>query len=146
MRHVERHIENHAPFYVTHGGDLVRVGGAAVGGMVAFLFGIGQEAMLALVILTTIDMVAGVAVAATNGEVSAVQMWRGLTRKILLFAVIIVAHFVDVALGTDRPVMATAAVLWFTANEGLSIVEHAATLGVPIPPRLTDALSRVKGD
>ncbi len=143
---MRRHIEDNAPVYVSHGGDFVRVGGAAVGGVMAFLFGIGNEAMLALVILTSIDMIAGVAVAATNNAVSAVEMWRGLVRKILLFAVIIVAHFVDVALGTDRPVMATAAVLWFTANEGLSIVEHAATLGVPIPPRLVDALARVKGD
>ncbi len=146
MRHVRDHIEDDAPFYVTHGGDIVRAGGAAVGGLLAFLFGIGSQAMLALVILATIDMIAGIAVAATNQQVSAVEMWRGLTRKILLFAVIIVAHFVDVALGTDRPMMATAAVLWFTANEGLSIVEHAAALGVPIPPRLVDALSRVKGE
>lgn len=143
---MRRHIEDHSPFYVTHGGDIVRVGGAAVGGVLAFLFGISSEAMLALVILTTLDMAAGVAVAATDRAVSAVTMWRGLVRKILLFAVIIVAHFVDVALGTDKPVMATAAVLWFTANEGLSIIEHAAALGVPVPPRLVDALARVKGE
>lgn len=143
---MRRHFEESAPLYMTHGGDIVRLGGAGVGAIVGYLFGINGDAVLALVILATLDMVAGVAVAATDGAVSAAEMWRGITRKILLFSVIVVAHFVDVALGADRPVMATAAILWFTANEGLSIIEHAAALGVPIPPRLVDALARVKGE
>lgn len=142
---MRRHFEDSAPFYVAHGGDIVRFGGASVGAVIGYLFGINADAVLALVILASLDMVAGVAVAATDGAVSATEMWKGITRKVLLFSVIVVAHFVDVALGADKPVMATAAILWFTANEGLSIIEHAAALGVPIPPRLVDALARVKG-
>ena len=61
-----------------------------------------------------------------------------------MFAIVSVAHIMDGALGLQAPVLRTAVVWFYIANEGLSILENSAEMGLPVPSGLKEALDKLK--
>lgn len=130
----------------THIDTVLRLGVGGIGGVITYLFGSETDALLILTVLMVLDYITGLSVALSNGSANSSTGFRGVARKVLMLAVIIVAHFVDVALDAGRPVMAMATTWFFIANESLSVIENAAALGVPVPARLRAALEKVSED
>lgn len=97
-----------------------------------------------LVVLAVIDYVTGVLRAYTKRELDSRKGWTGIVRKIVIFGVLIVAHQIDLVITGANGALMGACELFFVANEGLSIVENAAGIGVPIPKRLLNALEQIK--
>jgi len=86
-----------------------------------------------LMIFVVIDYLTGLAKAFKSKEVNSYIGFIGITKKICLFFIIILAHLVDSTLAMPEPILRTASILFYTSNEGISIVENMSTLGVPIP-------------
>ncbi|MBQ7096930.1 MAG: phage holin family protein [Clostridia bacterium] len=121
-----------------------------VGGFIAQLFGGWTEDIITLIILMTIDFVMGIAVAGVfhkssksmNGSLDSRAGWRGLCKKGITLMLIMIAHRLDVSLGTSY--IKTATVIGFIANEVISIVENAGVMGIPLPKAITRAIDILK--
>ncbi len=123
---------------------------AAAGGTASFLWG-GWDALLTtLAVFVVIDYVTGFLAAGKEGRLNSdVGLW-GIAKKVLIFAVVTIAHHLDQHLPSILPfmegqsVLRDGTVLFYLANETLSILENAGRLGVPIPPGIQRAVEELK--
>lgn len=130
--------------------NLYKIVAAAAGAIMSFITGI-PVIMLVLVAMMTLDYVtglmtgvAGVSSKTEGGKLSSRAAYEGLMRKIMIFLVVILAVLVDLAVthgaGVTFNAVTGATCLWFIASEGVSVLENASELGVPIPGVLRRAL------
>lgn len=91
-----------------------------------------------------LDYVTGVVVAIVHKELSSEIGFKGLAKKLLIMIFVALAHVLDVYVLNTYPVLQSAVMMFFIANEGISLVENAAELGVPIPSKLLNALKQLK--
>lgn len=117
---------------------------ALIGTVATYLWGGWDTVIAALVVLACLDYITGVIAAAVHGRLDSRIGARGIARKVMLFAVVAAATAVDRAWGLGGPVLRTATALWYAANEGLSILENAGQIGVPIPEQLRAAIARLR--
>src|SRR5690625_3856802 len=106
-----------------------------------FLFG-DVKFLHLLLLLMALDIVTGVAKAIKNENLWSRKSLFGYARKILILVVIILANVVDQILGLQGAV-AYATVLFYIANEGLSIIENLAKVGVLVPDSLAEKLKGI---
>lgn len=116
----------------------------AAGTAVVYLFGNTRDLMAMLIVLLVIDWLTGVIAAYVANTLSSERGLRGMLRKLMVPVAVVVANFVDQAMGTDGPVLASVVAIVLIANEGLSIIENLADCGVPIPVRLRKALEALR--
>jgi toxin secretion/phage lysis holin len=130
--------------------SLICSAAGAAGSLLASLFGGWSSDLSTLVIFMAVDFATGIAVAALcrsgktkTGGLSSAAGWRGLTKKIMTLLMVVVAHRMDLILQIDY--IKTAAVIAFTLNEAISILENAGLIGIPMPKVLIQAVDLLKG-
>ena len=118
---------------------------AALGAGAGYFFGGWDGFLYALVLLTVADYVTGVASAAVSKTLSSSAGLRGVFKKALMFLLVGVAHTLDAYVlgGANAPVR-NAVLFFFISNEGISILENAASAGLPIPPKLKNLLANMR--
>lgn len=122
----------------------------AIGGMIAHLFGGWTEDMMTLIIFMAIDFILGLIVAGVfhksnksqSGALNSHAGWIGLCKKCVVLLFVLVAHRLDLMLGSDY--IRTTAIIGFIANEVISIVENAGLMGVPLPDVIVKAIEVLK--
>lgn len=122
-----------------------------VGGMIIQLFGGWGGDVSTLIIFMIIDYIMGVIIAAflkkskktENGALSSKVGWLGLCRKCVTLLFVIIAHRLDMLIGTEY--IRNAVVIGFCASELVSIVENAGIMGLPMPAAITKAIDILKG-
>lgn len=132
---------------------------AAVGGAIASFFVNMPPLVWILIAVMTIDFITGLICGAmgksdktVNGYISSSTAFKGLLKKGLILLIVLLAALLDMAVSNGAGIEFTAVMgatcLWFIASEGLSILENAATMGIPIPKILMRLLEimREKGD
>ena len=97
-----------------------------------------------LLAFVVIDYITGVLAAGHQGELSSKVGFRGIGKKIAIFALVAVAHLIDAATGNAN-IVRDAAIFFYLANELLSIIENVGTIGVPIPEIFIKAVEIFKG-
>jgi toxin secretion/phage lysis holin len=124
---------------------------AAAAGAVLGLFGEWTNLHTILVVLMLIDYVTGCVVAALGrspksetGGLSSKVGFIGLAKKGFIMAIVLLATMLDRALGNTSLMFQSAALCYYIANEGLSILENAGLLGVPYPAKLRKALESLR--
>lgn len=112
----------------------------------AFMWLLGgfDVALQVLFVMIVLDYLSGVLVGYKLGELSSKKGKEGIIKKIGILMCVIVAVLTDKVVGTDN-LLRTAIIICFIGNEGISVLENATNLGVPIPKKLTDALLQLKG-
>jgi len=116
------------------------------GAIIGFFIGGADGLIKALIVFAIVDYITGVAAAAIEHKLNSEIGFKGITKKLLLFCIVGVAHILDVyVLGTGA-VCRSAVVLFYIANEGLSIIENVARCGLPIPDKLKIILEQLKED
>lgn len=126
--------------------DLLCTAAGAMGAAVTSLLGGWNSAITTLMLFMVIDYLSGLVVAGifknstktTNGALKSSVGWKGLCRKGMTLLIVLVAHRLDIAIGTSY--IRDATVIAFVMNESLSIVENAGLMGVPIPRVVTKAI------
>lgn len=101
-------------------------------------------AFIALCAFMVMDYITGFINACLTHTLSSEVGFKGLARKVFILVLVGVGHLLDTyVLGTAG--VRTMVIFWFIANEGLSIVENAAALGLPVPGKLKDVLAQIGG-
>ena len=131
--------------------DKITKAAFAVAGAVAGLFGEWNTMLTIFVIMMALDYITGLIVAACGrspktegGRLSSKAGFVGICRKAVMMLLVLVATLLDKSLGTERMVFQSSLVFYYIANEGLSILENAALLGVKFPAKLQRALEAMQ--
>jgi len=117
----------------------------ALGGWLGWFLGGCDGLIYALIAFVVVDYITGVMCAVVNKQLSSEVGFRGIFKKVLIFMLVGVGNIVDKQLIGSGSVIRTAVVFFYLANEGLSIIENAGILGLPIPQKLKDVLAQLKG-
>ncbi len=117
---------------------------AAAGGIAAYLFGPWDALLVALLAAIVLDYLTGVAVAAVQRTLSSAVGWRGLLKKAVILLIVCLGTLLDRLLEDSNGAVRAAVCLFYIANEGLSVLENAGALGLPLPETLKRALARLQ--
>ena len=116
---------------------------AAVGGWLGYFLGGVDGLLIALLVFVVLDYLTGVMCAIIDKKLSSEVGFKGLFRKVLIFALVGVAHIIDVNVIGTGSALRSAVICFYLSNEGLSMLENAAHLGLPIPEKLRDILAQL---
>ena len=116
---------------------------AAVGGWLGYFLGGWDGLIYALLVFAVVDFTTGIMCAVSDCNLSSDVGFRGICRKILIFMLVGVGHILDVYVLGETGVLRTAVIFFFLANEGLSILENAAYLGLPVPYQMKLVLQQL---
>ena len=108
-----------------------------------WLFGSWDLPLLTLISVMALDYITGITSGYINKQLSSDYGFRGLYKKISIFYILILAVLIDRLIGHGF-MFRSLVCFWYTANEGTSILENAAAIGLPIPQQLVDALVQLK--
>ena len=118
---------------------------AAVGGWLGWFLGGCDGLLYALVAFVAVDYVTGVLCAVADRKLSSEVGFKGIAKKALIFLLVGMANVLDVQVIGSGCVLRTAVVFFYISNEGVSLVENAAHLGLPVPEKLKDVLAQLHG-
>lgn len=116
---------------------------AAVGGWLGWFLGGCDGLLIALVLFVVIDYITGVMCAISDHRLSSEVGFRGICKKIVIFLLVGIAQILDIEIIKTGSVIRTAVIFFYLSNEGVSILENAAHLGLPIPGKLKDVLEQL---
>lgn len=116
---------------------------AAVGGWLGYFLGGCDGLLIALVAFVVIDYITGVMCAAVDKKLSSEVGFKGICRKVLIFLLVGIANILDVQVIGTGNILRTAVIFFYISNEGVSLLENAAHLGLPIPEKLKDILEQL---
>ena len=117
---------------------------SAIGGFLGWYVGGVDGFMYALLTFVVVDYLTGMMVAVIERRISSQVGFKGIFKKVLIFVLVGIAHIIDIHLIGNGSAIRTAVIFFYTANEGISIIENAAKIGLPIPQKLIDVLEQLK--
>ena len=116
---------------------------AAVGGWLGWFLGGCDGLIYTLLIFVVIDYITGVMCAVVDKKLSSSVGFRGLFRKVLIFLLVGIGHLLDAFVIGTGFVLRTAVIFFYISNEGISLMENAAYLGLPVPEGLKNVLAQL---
>lgn len=123
--------------------NAIQVAFSALGGFVGYFLGGLDGFLYALVAFVVIDYLTGVMCAIHDKTLSSQVGFTGICRKVLIFALVGIGNIVDVYVLGEPGVLRTAIIFFYLSNEGVSLLENAGHLGLPIPDKLIDILAQL---
>lgn len=121
----------------------IQVAFAAVGGWLGWFLGGADGLVYALIAFVVIDYITGVMCAVVDKKLSSAVGFKGIFKKVLIFILVGVANILDVYVIGDGSVLRTAAIFFYISNEGVSLLENAAHLGLPVPESIKNVLEQL---
>ena len=115
----------------------------AAGGWLGYFLGGRDGLLLALVLFAVADYITGVMCAVADKKLSSEVGFKGICRKVIIFMLVGVAHVIDVNVIATGSVLRTAVIFFYLSNEGVSLLENAGHLGLPIPEKLKIVLEQL---
>lgn len=116
---------------------------AAVGGWLGYFLGGCDGLVYALLLFVAADYVTGVMCAVVDKRLSSEIGFKGICKKVLIFVLVGLANILDVHIIGMGSVLRTAVIFFYISNEGVSLLENAAHLGLPVPEKLKDILQQL---
>lgn len=117
---------------------------AAICTAVGFLFGSADGLIIALVVLIVLDYISGVIAAVVEKKLSSEVGAKGIAKKVFMLLIVAVANIVDINVIGEGNVLRAVTVVFYIANECISLIENAGRLGVPVPKKLLDVLAQLR--
>lgn len=114
-----------------------------VGGWLGYFLGGCDGLILALLLFVVTDYITGVMCAAIDKKLSSSVGFKGIFRKVLIFMLVGIANIIDFHVLKQGSVIRTAVIFFYLSNEGLSLIENAAHLGLPVPEKLKNVLEQL---
>lgn len=115
-----------------------------IGAVLGFMYGEVTGLFWALVAFMVLDYISGILAAISVKKLSSKVGFKGIAKKLLILVFVSVGHITDTYVLGGVPVAMTAVILFYIANEGISIVENASELGLPVPQKIKNVLERIK--
>ena len=116
---------------------------SAVGGWLGYFLGGCDGLLYALIAFVVIDYITGVMCAIINRELFSAVGFKGIFRKVLIFLLVGIANIIDVQVIGTGAVLRTAVIFFYISNEGVSLLENAGHLGLPIPEKIKTVLEQL---
>ena len=116
---------------------------AAVGGWLGYFLGGGDGLLYALIDFVAIDYITGVMCAISDKTLSSEVGFKGICRKVLIFLLVGIGNIIDVQVLGSPGVLRTAVIFFYLSNEGVSLLENAAHLGLPVPDAIKTVLEQL---
>ena len=116
---------------------------AAIGGWLGYFLGGWDGFLYALVAFVVIDYVTGLMCAVLEKKLSSEVGFRGIFKKVLIFSLVAIGHIIDQSVIGEGSVIRTAVIFFYLSNEGISIIENTAIIGLPVPQKLKDILEQL---
>ena len=121
----------------------IQIAVTALGGWLGYFLG-GMDGMLiALIVFMALDYITGVMCAIVDKNLSSAVGFKGICKKVLILMLVGVANIVDVHVVGTGSALRGAVICFYLSNEGLSLLENAGHIGLPIPDRLKDILAQL---
>lgn len=124
--------------------EAMQVSFAALGGALGSVLGGWDGFLYALVVFAVIDYITGVMCAISNKTLSSEVGFKGICRKVLIFFLVGIANILDVNIIGSGSVLRMAVIFFYISNEGVSLLENAARLGLPIPKKIQMVLEQLQ--
>lgn len=115
----------------------------AVGGWLGYFLGGCDGLLYALIVFVAIDYITGVMCAIIDRKLSSAVGFKGIFRKVLIFLLVGIANIIDVQVIGTGAVLRTAVIFFYISNEGVSLLENAGHLGLPIPEKIKTVLEQL---
>lgn len=116
---------------------------SVVGGWLGYFLGGCDGLLYALIAFVVIDYITGVMCAIIKRELSSAVGFKGIFRKVLIFLLVGIANIIDVQVIGTGAVLRTAVIFFYISNEGVSLLENAGHLGLPIPEKIKTVLEQL---
>ena len=116
---------------------------AAVGGWLGWFLGGCDGLLYALLAFVAVDYVTGIMCAVVDKKLSSAVGFKGIFKKVLIFTLVGIANIVDVQVLGTPGVLRTAVIFFYLSNEGVSMLENAAHLGLPVPDAIRTVLEQI---
>ena len=116
---------------------------AAVGGWLGYFLGGCDGLLYALIAFVAIDYITGVMCAISDKTLSSEVGFKGICRKVLIFLLVGIGNIIDVQVLGSPGVLRTAVIFFYLSNEGVSLMENAAHLGLPVPDAIKTVLEQL---
>ena len=123
--------------------NFIQVIFAAIGGWLGYFLGGCDGLIYALTAFVVVDYITGVMCAIADKKLSSSVGFKGICRKVLIFILVGIANIIDVQVIKSGSVLRTAVIFFYLSNEGVSLLENAAHLGLPIPNKLKEVLEQL---
>ena len=121
----------------------IQIGITTLGGFLGWFLGGMDGFLYALIAFAVIDYLTGVMCAIADKTLSSAVGFEGICRKVLIFAMVGIGNIIDVNVLGQPGVIRTAVIFFYLSNEGVSLLENAAHLGLPVPDRLKEVLEQL---
>lgn len=115
----------------------------AIGGWLGYFLGGCDGLLYALVVFVVVDYITGVMCAINDKTLSSAVGFKGICRKVLIFLLVGIANILDVQVIGTGSVLRTAIIFFYISNEGISLLENAGHLGLPIPEKIKVVLEQL---
>ena len=115
----------------------------AVGGWLGWFLGGSDGLLYALIAFVVIDYLTGVMCAIIDKTLSSNVGFKGIFRKVLIFVMVGIGHVIDTQLIGSGDALRTAVIFFYISNEGVSLLENAGHIGLPIPEKLKEVLAQL---
>ena len=123
----------------------VQIAITAIGGWVGYFVGGMDGLLIALIVLMSLDYISGVMCAIMDKSLSSAVGFRGIAKKVLILMLVGVANILDIHVVGEGSALRGAVIAFYMSNEGLSLLENAAHIGLPVPDPLKNALAQLHG-
>ena len=124
--------------------NFIKVVFTAIGGYLGYVLGGHDSFLYALIAFVVIDYLTGVMLAIIKKEVSSEIGFKGIFKKVMIFLMVAIGQTIDAHLIKNGGAIRTAVIFFYISNEGISILENSANIGLPVPEKLREILSQLK--
>ncbi len=121
----------------------IQIAAAALGGWLGYMLGGKDGLIVALVVMMAVDYVTGIMCAVVDRKLSSAIGFKGIFKKVFILMLVAIANIIDVHVVGTGSALRGATACFYLSNEGLSILENAVHLGLPVPDGLRDILAQL---
>ncbi|MBQ1397636.1 MAG: phage holin family protein [Clostridia bacterium] len=123
--------------------NIIQVIIAGIGGWLGWFLGESDGLLYTLIAFVAVDYITGVMCAVADKKLSSQVGFKGICRKVLIFALVGIGHVLDAQVIGAGSVLRTAVIFFYLSNEGVSLIENTAHLGLPVPEKIKEVLSQL---
>lgn len=123
--------------------NCIQIAFATLGGYIGTFLGGADGFLYTLIAFAVLDYITGEMCAIVNKNLSSEVGFKGICRKVVIFILVGIANLIDVHIIGSGSVLRTAIIFFYISNEGVSLLENASTLGLPVPSKLKEILKQI---
>ena len=123
--------------------DILQLVFTAFGGWLGYFLGGLDGFLYALIVFVVIDYISGLMCAVIDKKLSSNIGFRGIFKKVLIFVMVGIGNIIDIQLLGQGSALRTAVIFFYLSNEGISIIENTAVIGLPVPEKIKEVLQQL---